>query len=161
MDQLTNLPNHLSPEQRSEIESSQQHTNDIGNSNLRALPPDPQTNSQLNTRLSGLDTSALGPSALLDMFRESVREGSKPRYPPSEVLPCANVETEKYRACPNQGKMACSSCRLVSYCSKVSIYLHYSVFEFISFSPRNVNRYTGAPINTVRSCLKQTHIYHL
>jgi hypothetical protein len=158
MDQLTNF---LTPEQRSAIESSQQHINDTKNSNLRALPPDSQTSSELDTRLSGLDTSALGPSALLDMFRESVREGSKPRYPPPEVLPCANVETEKYRACPNPGKMACSSCRLVSYCSKVNIYLHYSVFEFVSFSPRNVNLYTGAPINTVRTYLKQPHIYHL
>jgi hypothetical protein len=114
----------LTPEQRSEIESSHQHINDTGKSNLRALPPDSLTNSQLYTRLSGLDTSALDPSALLDMFRESVWEGSKPRFPPPEVLPCANVEAEKYRACPNPGKMACSSCRLVSYCSKVSISLH-------------------------------------
>ena len=134
MDQLTNMFNNLTPEQRSESESShgQQHINDTINSNLRALPPDSQTDSQLDTRLSGLDTSTLAPSALLDVFRESVREGSKPRYPPPEVLPCANVETEKYRACPNPGKMACSSCRLVSYCSKVSNLLCITrVFEFV------------------------------
>jgi hypothetical protein len=124
MDRLTDLFNGLTPEQRAEINSSHQRINDIGKSNLRAMPPDPLTNSQLHTKLSGLDTSALDPSALHDLFRGSVMEDSKPRFPPPKVLPCANVEVGKYRVCPNPGKMACSSCKLVSYCSKVGISLH-------------------------------------
>ena len=34
-------------------------------------------------------------------------------------LPCANVEPQINKSCPNPGKMACSACQLVSYCSKV------------------------------------------
>jgi hypothetical protein len=121
MDELFNRL--LTPEQSAEIESSYQHMNDTGKSNLRAIPQDPLSNSQLYTRLSSLDTS-LDPSALHKMCRESIMGDSKPRFPPPEVLPCGNVKVDMYRVCPNPGKMACSSCRLVSYCSKVCISSH-------------------------------------
>jgi hypothetical protein len=121
MDRLTDFFNQpLTPEQSAEIESSYQHINDTRNTNLRAMPPDPLSNPQMHTKLKDLDASALDLSALHDMIQESAMADSKLRFPPPEVLPCANVETEKYRACQNPGKMACSSCRLVSYCSKVS-----------------------------------------
>jgi hypothetical protein len=37
-----------------------------------------------------------------------------------ERLPCANVQPEKDWRCTGDGIQACSVCRLVSYCSKVS-----------------------------------------
>ena len=39
---------------------------------------------------------------------------------PLETTPCANVQmTEQSTICKNQGKLVCSACKLVSYCSKV------------------------------------------
>jgi hypothetical protein len=35
-------------------------------------------------------------------------------------LPCANVDPAKHLKCPENGTLACSECKLVSYCSKVS-----------------------------------------
>jgi hypothetical protein len=43
----------------------------------------------------------------------------KPKFSPLENLPCANVEVQKYKMCPNPGTLACGACKLVSYCSKV------------------------------------------
>ena len=40
-------------------------------------------------------------------------------FSPLDVLPCANVDVEKHAICDKPGKLACSSCKLVSYCSKV------------------------------------------
>ena len=42
-----------------------------------------------------------------------------PEFPALEVLPCANVNVGIHAVCAKAGKLACSSCRLVSYCSKV------------------------------------------
>jgi hypothetical protein len=39
---------------------------------------------------------------------------------PLSRLPCANVDAPKNWKCPDDGTLACSGCRLVSYCSKVS-----------------------------------------
>ena len=96
--------------------------------NLRAIPPDPLDNSQLHTEMNGLDNSESDPSVLIEKLRK-VAGKSKLRFPPPEVLSCANVEVTKYRACPNPGNKACSSCRLVSYCSKVHI-LFYRLVEY-------------------------------
>lgn len=41
------------------------------------------------------------------------------KFPPLEVLLCANVKVEERAVCEKPGKLACSSCKLVSYCSKV------------------------------------------
>ena len=35
-------------------------------------------------------------------------------------LPCANVDPAKQLKCPQNGTLACSECKLVSYCSKMS-----------------------------------------
>lgn len=80
------------------------------NPNVRVIPPDP---------LSG--TSKLNLDGVKDhtMFIKAITE-VKPRFPPLERLPCANVEVEKNRICQLEGTMACSACKLVSYCSKVS-----------------------------------------
>lgn len=40
---------------------------------------------------------------------------------PLETLPCANVKPSEDWSCPGAGKMSCSVCQLVSYCSKVSL----------------------------------------
>lgn len=93
--------------------------------NLRKMPPDPLADSK---EMSGLDNSESDPSVLFEKFR-NVAGNSKPRFPPPEVLPCANAEVAKYRACPNPGNKACSSCRLVSYCSKVYI-LSFRLVEY-------------------------------
>ena len=37
--------------------------------------------------------------------------------------PCANVDGATHAACAGAGKMACSECRLVSYCSKVKFWV--------------------------------------
>jgi hypothetical protein len=65
--------------------------------NIRAMPPDP---SEDQTFLEDIDSLS-------------------PKYPPPVTLPCANVQAEKYAVCDKPGKMACSACKLVSYCSKV------------------------------------------
>ena len=38
---------------------------------------------------------------------------------PLERLPCANRDLARKWNCPNEGKLFCSSCRLVAYCAKV------------------------------------------
>jgi hypothetical protein len=38
-----------------------------------------------------------------------------------ERLPCANVEAAKNWRCTEDGTLACSQCKLVSYCSKVGL----------------------------------------
>ncbi|RXW22351.1 hypothetical protein EST38_g3504 [Candolleomyces aberdarensis] len=42
----------------------------------------------------------------------------KPVFPPIETLPCANVQPKLRSAFHGLGKMTCSDCRLISYCSK-------------------------------------------
>lgn len=36
-------------------------------------------------------------------------------------LPCAHIQPENRWGCPKEGKLACSRCKLVGYCSKVGI----------------------------------------
>jgi hypothetical protein len=45
---------------------------------------------------------------------------------PLERLPCANAVPEKNWRCQENGTMACSGCKLVSYCSKVSSIINFS-----------------------------------
>jgi hypothetical protein len=58
----------------------------------------------------GLEHTLLDWTVPLDM------DGNKPL----SRLPCANVDAPKNWKCPNDGTSACSGCKLVSYCSKVS-----------------------------------------
>lgn len=80
-------------------------------SDIRVLPPDdsgPSILSGLYSMLTG------GFQGMMDSV-----VNKNPKFPPLEVLPCANVNVEKYSACEKPGKQACSACKLVSYCSKV------------------------------------------
>ena len=107
---------------------SYENSRNTGSTSLRMVPPDPLADPQLYTEMIGLLDSESDPSVLFEKLRK-VAGNSKPRFPPPEVLPCANTKVAKYRACPNPGNKACSSCRLVSYCSKVYI-LFYRLAEY-------------------------------
>ncbi|GBE88075.1 hypothetical protein SCP_1203040 [Sparassis crispa] len=47
----------------------------------------------------------------------------------AQKLPCANVEVEKNRCCPNEGILTCGGCRLVSYCSKECQKTHWHIHK--------------------------------
>ncbi|KZT23913.1 hypothetical protein NEOLEDRAFT_1068540 [Neolentinus lepideus HHB14362 ss-1] len=47
----------------------------------------------------------------------------------SDWLLCANVEVYKKKHCRNPGKLSCSKCKLVSYCSKACQTNHWSVHK--------------------------------
>ena len=104
-------------EARVEAVHSLEHDLAIQSQNLRRLPPDPATEKETSTFFKDIDSGdpALFQSGLRRMMEESLH----PRHPPPTTLPCANVQAEKYAVCKNAGKMACSACKLVSYCSKV------------------------------------------
>ena len=55
-------------------------------------------------------------SEIMDTVIEAPYDGP---FPLLKNHPCANVDGAKHAACVGPGKMACSECRLVSYCSKV------------------------------------------
>jgi len=97
-------------------EAERQHNRDLylKNKNIRSILPEPVSDFASKLELQGLDTS--NP----DLVREAILKSMskvKPKYPPLETLPCANVEVIKYKACLKPGTKACSACRLVSYCS--------------------------------------------
>jgi hypothetical protein len=83
------------------------------------IPPNPSTEvgSALDTNL--LANLKADPEAFLKSITE---KANKLQFPAPERLPCANVDVDKYKACPNNGTMACSACKLTSYCSKVIIF---------------------------------------
>ncbi|KIJ61529.1 hypothetical protein HYDPIDRAFT_183158 [Hydnomerulius pinastri MD-312] len=62
---------------------------------------------------------------------EDAAANRTPTFPPFTltVLPCANAQVEKYTACENPGKMACSACRLVSYCSNECQKAHWKTHK--------------------------------
>ena len=63
-------------------------------------------------------------SKAMDDYLQKLTKVSRPKHPLPLVLPCGNVEPKLYHACGNPGMMACSACKLVSYCSKVSNLLY-------------------------------------
>jgi hypothetical protein len=87
------------------------------NKNIHAIPPDPTSSIESRLNLKNVDIS--NKDSLQALFMNSMAE-AKPRFLPLECLPCANVEIQKYKACPKPGTKTCSSCKLVSYCSAVS-----------------------------------------
>ena len=99
----------FSPEVTAAAERAYQLNNDAGNSNVRVMDPHPSVSSNLRAKINT-------PRAFMQTI---IQESMKPKFPPPENLPCANVEVAKYRACKSPGKLACSVCKLVSYCSKV------------------------------------------
>lgn len=80
-------------------------------SDIRVLPPADSGPSSLGGLYSMLTGDLQG------MINSVVNKN--PKFGPVEVLPCANVNVEKYAVCENPGKLACSACKIVSYCSKV------------------------------------------
>ncbi|KIK98607.1 hypothetical protein PAXRUDRAFT_133868 [Paxillus rubicundulus Ve08.2h10] len=52
-----------------------------------------------------------------------------PKFAPLEVLPCANVQVEPYTACEKPGRLACSLCKLVSYCTKECQKTHWGIHK--------------------------------
>ncbi|KAL6308530.1 hypothetical protein BKA93DRAFT_762976 [Sparassis latifolia] len=135
MDEVTDLLSRLlNPEGRRA--AFQAYNRDLTNqsASLRRLPPrdDPNELSNLmnapmaNQPLHDLDAST--EAQVRDRFLESLKK-LRPRFPPPENLPCANVEVEKHRCCPNEGRMACGGCRLVSYCSKDCQKIHWRIHK--------------------------------
>ncbi|KAG0697937.1 hypothetical protein DFH29DRAFT_944009 [Suillus ampliporus] len=60
---------------------------------------------------------------------ETLRDRLKPKFPPLDVLPCANVQVTQFKACPKQGIKTCSACKLVSYCSKECQENHWRIHK--------------------------------
>ena len=106
MDELVDKLSHLAEHAYNRDMSST-------NANIRVLPPPPVSSvssTKLKMALAGDDPR----SAILEEAKNA-----KPRFPPLEFLPCANVDAERARVCQKRGAMACGACKLVSYCSKV------------------------------------------
>jgi len=88
---------------------------------LVVRPPDPDPRAGGSTiDLTNLDLT--NPAHRADVLKSWTDGATKVRFPPPENLPCANhgVQAGQYEACNKRGSMACGSCKLVSYCSKVS-----------------------------------------
>ena len=102
----------FSPEVIAAAEREYQLNHDSGNTNVCVMDPDPSVSSNLRAKVNESKT----PQAFIQTV---IQESMKPKFPPPENLPCANVEVAKYRTCQNPGKLACSACELVSYCSEV------------------------------------------
>jgi hypothetical protein len=129
MEELAKLFSTFSiDEARAEAEKSLQRDMSNQNKNLRFLPSDPTA--QQNSILDPNDFDGPTPARLQKMLK-SASDHSKPRFPAPKTLPCANVQPAKYTACEKTGTMACSKCKLVSYCSKVGNYLVDFVLTFL------------------------------
>ena len=115
MDELTDqLFSLMTPDMKAELENSMQHDMGIQSKSLRRMPPDPMAE-----KGPSLDHNNEYPLAGLEEKLKKL-QNVKPRFPPLEKLPCANVQVERYTICENPGTSTCSACKLVSYCSKVS-----------------------------------------
>jgi len=80
--------------------------------NIKVLPPEPATASE--------DDFPEDLNTMEDHLYNASERSLRPQHPPPTTLPCANVQPSKYKICKDPGTMACSACKLVSYCSKVS-----------------------------------------
>jgi len=122
MDELTNVFSAatLTPaEAQMEALRAFKHDLSTPRKNIRPLPPHPATNM---TASLPMDVNSSG-DQLQHTFRQMMEQSLHPPYPPPITLPCANVQPSKYTICKNPGTLACSACKLVSYCSKVSKWL--------------------------------------
>jgi hypothetical protein len=145
MDDLTKLLSILPSETLAEAERRHERDMLVQRGGIRTIGPDPATvGGGLN--INNLDTS--NPERLHETLLASISH-VKPKYPPPERLPCANVEVERYTTCPNPGKMACGACKLVSYCSRVSKYSVGLLIFLTTLCFRNVKKRTGVSINKV------------
>ena len=113
---------------------------------ISILPPDPKAGGSF---FDSTDVDITDPARRTEFLKSITDSISKPlRFPPLDTLPCANVQVDKYDACNKPGTMACSECRLVSYCSKVA---SISVFFGHIFwrKRRDVRKRTGNHIKEV------------
>ncbi|KDQ54025.1 hypothetical protein JAAARDRAFT_38618 [Jaapia argillacea MUCL 33604] len=72
----------------------------------------------------------------LNRLADSVRAGYALKIQPLEKLFCANFQVQQHRTCPHEGRLACSACKLVSYCSKVCQQQHWPIHKR-GVSPRH------------------------
>ena len=92
------------------------------------LPPDPNVGGSI---FDPTNLDITDPSHRADILKSLTDSATKVRFPPPENLPCANVQVGQYNACNKRGSMACSSCKLVSYCSKVcSVRSHSTTYIY-------------------------------
>ena len=123
MDGLSELLSGLmTPEMKAEVEQKihRETSREMSapSRSLRRMPPDPSAGKAAPIpNLKDLDKT--DPAAVGEAVFRSI-QNVRPRYPPLEMLPCANVQVKQYTVCKNQAKWACSACKLVSYCSKVT-----------------------------------------
>jgi hypothetical protein len=102
----------------------------------------------------GMDENGFGSLTVEEFGRNlmSVQLKRNPEVLPSVRLSCANVDREKDKACSDPGTKACSGCKLVSYCSRVSIRcLSRSFPSLIVAHYRSVKECTGGITNKVCS----------
>jgi len=122
--QLSSL---LTPETLSNVTAEAQRSFDRDMStqskNIVALPPDPGAG---RSTFDPTNLDITDPARGADVLKSLMDGATKVRFPPPENLPCANVQAGQYKACNKRGSMACSSCKLVSYCSKVSFVRFHS-----------------------------------
>ena len=132
MDKLTNMFSRLLPPQmRDYAEQAYRNNMSVQNANIRVIPPNPR--SEREPLLDGIDEYG-GMDTILKQLIDSFAKNQTPRFPIPQRLPCANVEVEKYKTCDNPGTMACSGCKLVSYCSKAPFFHFWFLFFLIEVS---------------------------
>ena len=137
-----------------------EHDQAVQCQNLRRLPPPPDSATEKEALPFLKDIDNCEPAQLQSAWRRMMEGSLHPRYPPPTTLPCANVQVEKYAVCKNSGKMACSACKLVSYCSKVSnepLLLSGSLRTSVNACFRNAKKPTGSSISEVKRLLPTTY----
>lgn len=122
----------MSPESIAEVQAAVHRDTSFQNKNLRAIPPDPMTSAKWSSSFASM--SVVNEDDFRASFTANMVQNAQPGFSPLERLPCANIEVEKYKTCPNPGARACSACKLVSYCSKVCV-AHCNPF-LIASEPR-------------------------
>ncbi|KAK7685060.1 hypothetical protein QCA50_011897 [Cerrena zonata] len=92
---------------------------------------------------------------ILDIFQKSLCDETKStmlnEIVPIIVLPCANVEATKGKACTKEGKSACSACKLVKYCSKVCQTRHWKLHKRDCQDPLRSEHWTPRWVTERRS----------
>ena len=84
------------------------------------------------------------------VWQKMKEESERLRSRPPTALPCANVQpAEDTMICKDPGTMACSACKLVSYCSKVGNKPYASLFS-LNGCFRNAKQPTGSVISEVK-----------